>query len=302
MHIRPQVALIAAALVLLALEGSSQTHLPSNYIGTYIWRSGDARHGGFSGLELSDDGTSFSTISDRATWTTGRITRNRDGRITGIATQPLLALADEAGHPLHPPRSDSEGLAIAPDGRAFVSFEGRKETRIAMYSSLGARARKVPGHPDFAKMPKNASLEALAIDATGTLYTLPEDYTVDGEIPVYRFRNGRWDSALRLPRADAFLPVGADFGPDGRFYLLERGFHGVMGFSSQVRSFALTASGFADPRVEMQSTPSRHDNLEGLAVWRDAAGDIRLTMISDDNFFWVQRTEIVEYRAARRDP
>jgi hypothetical protein len=38
-----------------------------------------------------------------------------------------------------------------------------------------------------------------------------------------------------------------------------------------------------------------HDNLEGLAVWRDELDRIRLTMISDDNFRLVQRTEIVEY-------
>jgi hypothetical protein len=37
------------------------------------------------------------------------------------------------------------------------------------------------------------------------------------------------------------------------------------------------------------------DNLEGLSVWRDIAGQIRLTLISDDNFRLLQRTEIVEY-------
>ena len=37
------------------------------------------------------------------------------------------------------------------------------------------------------------------------------------------------------------------------------------------------------------------DNLEGIAVWADGQG-IRITMISDDNFLFVQRTELVEYR------
>ena len=40
---------------------------------------------------------------------------------------------------------------------------------------------------------------------------------------------------------------------------------------------------------------ARHDNLEGLAVTRAATGQIRLTMISDDNFNPFQRSEIVEY-------
>jgi hypothetical protein len=38
-----------------------------------------------------------------------------------------------------------------------------------------------------------------------------------------------------------------------------------------------------------------HDNLEGLDVWADAEG-LRATMISDDNFRFFQRTEIVDYR------
>lgn len=46
----------------------------------------------------------------------------------------------------------------------------------------------------------------------------------------------------------------------------------------------------------MQSEVGRHDNLEGLSVWQDAQG-VRLTMVSDDNFMFFQRTEFVEYRA-----
>jgi hypothetical protein len=43
------------------------------------------------------------------------------------------------------------------------------------------------------------------------------------------------------------------------------------------------------------SAVGQHDNLEGLSVWRDAKGTIRLTMIADDNFYFFQTTEIVEY-------
>ena len=35
--------------------------------------------------------------------------------------------------------------------------------------------------------------------------------------------------------------------------------------------------------------------MEGISVWRDAAGRTRVTLISDDNFFALQRTVIVEY-------
>jgi len=38
-----------------------------------------------------------------------------------------------------------------------------------------------------------------------------------------------------------------------------------------------------------------HDNLEGVSVWRDADGALRATLVSDDNFRFLQQTEIVEY-------
>jgi hypothetical protein len=50
--------------------------------------------------------------------------------------------------------------------------------------------------------------------------------------------------------------------------------------------------------VLLRSAAGTHDNLEGLAVWRDVGGHIRLTMISDDNFRFFQKTEFVEYVVA----
>ena len=100
---------------------------------------------------------------------------------------------------------------------------------------------------------------------------------------------------MRIKGDAEFLPVGADFGPDGALYLLERDFTGF-GFRSRVRRFDITgpARGGAG-EILLQSRARQFDNLEGLSVWRDEAGRIRLTMVSDDNFLFVQRTELVEY-------
>ena len=37
------------------------------------------------------------------------------------------------------------------------------------------------------------------------------------------------------------------------------------------------------------------DNMESLAAWRDPQGRIRVTLLSDDNFFPLQRTMFAEY-------
>ena len=91
-----------------------------------------------------------------------------------------------------------------------------------------------------------------------------------------------------------FLPVSADIGPDGRFYLLERNF-GLFGFRSRLRRWELTEKGPVGEQTLLQTSSGRHDNLEGLSVWRDHSGSLRATMISDDNFRSLQRTELVEY-------
>ncbi|MDN5786764.1 esterase-like activity of phytase family protein [Pseudorhodobacter sp.] len=294
MQKRSRLALIAGMVLVLALDSSAAPVLPGQYIGTFVVYSSDPQFGGISGFEISDDGRSFVALSDRARWTEGRLNRNEAGKITGITAAKMRPLLDETGKQWRGERADSEGLAIAPNGRAYVSFEGKHSARVVAYARMGRSAQPLPSAKAFANMPANSALEALAVDAAGAVYTMPED--PKGPYTVFRFRNGAWDSNLTISHQADFQAAGADFGPDGRFYLLERGFHGIFGFSSRVRSFALTVRGFRDERVEMQSNPGTHDNLEGLAVWRDEKGDIRLTMIADDNFYWVQRNEVVEYR------
>jgi hypothetical protein len=296
MQNRTRFALIACLGVIAALDGSAAPLNAPNYIDSYVWRSQDPAHGGFSGFEISADGLSFTALSDRAGWTHGTITRDINSHIRNVAAARVAPLLDSDNRPPHDQRGDSEGLAIAPDGTVFVSFEGKGAARVMQFPSLSKPGKDIPRPPAFKALRANSALEALAIDAKGTLYTLPETPHGGDVFPVYRYRGGKWDQTLTLPRSPEFDAVGADFGPDGRFYLLERGFHGIMGFSSRVRSFALGPQGFGNARLELQTTAGTHDNLEGLAVWRDATGFIRLTMISDDNFLWVQRTEFVEYR------
>ena len=84
-------------------------------------------------------------------------------------------------------------------------------------------------------------------------------------------------------------------GPDGKLYVLERDFRGLRGFASRVRRYAFDDTGIGPPEPVLTTSLMQFDNLEGIAVWADGQG-IRITMISDDNFLFVQRTELVEYR------
>lgn len=296
---RPVLALTAGLFLVLGLQGSASQPYPAGFVSAIPWQMEHDEFGGFSGIELSEDGTSFAAVTDKGWWTQGTLTRDAEGRITAIDARPLRFLRGRFEAPLASGRQDAEGLAQGPDGGFYISFE--QIPRVLRYDGLDGPARNLITPREFARMQRNSALEALAVGPDGTLYTLPER---SGELtrpfPVWRYRNGTWDQPFGLRRDGGFLAVGADIGPDGRFYLLEREFHGVTGFASRVRSFALSETGLSEERTEFQSSVGQHDNLESLSVWRGPDGALRLTMISDDNFYFFQTTEIVEYRILPR--
>ena len=294
MRWRPLVAVVVGLALLAGLEGSASPAPPAGYLDAYRWRVSDPRFGGWSGVRLSPDGTRLTALSDHGAFIEGRISRDSKGKITAISAGQVQLLKGLTDAPLTAGRTDSEGLEIGPDGTAYVSFEGI--ARILKYKSLGGHAENLPSHPDFAKMQINSSLEAVAMDAKGALYTLPErSGDLDRPFPVYRLRAGKWDQTFTIRRDGTYLPVDADFGPDGKFYLLERQFRGLAGFSSRLRRFDLTAKGFVNETLMLQTPVGLYDNLEGLSVWRNASGVLTASMISDDNFAFFLKTEIVEY-------
>jgi hypothetical protein len=263
-------------------------------VGRFVWTMDDPAFGGFSAIEVTPDGERFFALSDRGALVAGRFRRNAEGQIDGIDADRPQRLRGRGDAPLPKMRSDAEGLALADDGTLYVSFE--IAPRVLRYDRPFGPAAILPIPRDFNKMAPNGALEALAIGPDGALYTLPEvPFLGDGSYPVYRYRSGRWDQPFSLPVSDGYRPVGADFGPDGRLYLLERSF-GLTGFASRVRRFVLSGESIDTGALLLDTPRGTHGNLEGLSVWRDAAGALRLTLVSDNNFHAFLPTEVLEYR------
>ncbi|PCJ08801.1 MAG: hypothetical protein COB16_06895 [Rhodobacteraceae bacterium] len=284
---------IATTLAVAAYAANRTTGAnTATYLSSYTWQMDDRWFGGFSGLSLSPDGSSMTVISDRATLATAQISRV-EGLISGIQAKTVRHLRSSSGQFLKGRIVDSEGLAIAADGTIYISFEGI--SRVVRHQKSSSRAQVLPRPKEFRSLPINKALEALAIDARGRLYTLPERaLDSNGQIPVWRWDGNSWTTPFTLPPHGDFLPVSADIGPDGRFYLLERDFS-LFGFRSRLRRWVLTADGPMNEQTLLQTSSGSHDNLEGLSIWRDVKGTLRATMISDDNFKSLQRTELVEY-------
>lgn len=290
---RPRLALGLLLILLSGFQGSAEPTPPEGYLGKFVWRLNNPAFGGFSGIEILNGGQDFVALSDKATFVTGQIRRNAEGQITAMIANPILRLLDgKTGKPLIGWRTDSEGLAVDIAGQAFVSFENRPS--VARLDLENGATTDLNRHPDFAKLSRNGALEALAIGDDQTLYTLPER-PHSQDIPVYRWRNGVWDRKLHLPRRGEYAVVAADI-LEGKLYLLERGFRMIGGFSSRLRRFDISGTGLSAEKTLVETPMGMFDNLEGLSVWRDATGAMRATMISDDNFFVLQQTQILEFR------
>lgn len=294
MRRRSLVALIAATALCTGAASSSGRSDSPGYLGSYLWVHPDARFGGLSALELSGDGLHVTALTDRGMMIQAEIRRDAKGQIAEIAASPLIPLGVPPTDQITPFPYDTEGLALAPDGSFFVSTE--MDTRVLQFDPSGRMAVALPAPRDFRAMGQNAGLEALAIDGEGALYTMPEvTNRQDGAYPVFRYRNGRWDRPFLIRGTPGVLPVGADFGPDGRLYLLERQFRWLGGFASRIRRIAPQGPGIAVDEVLLETAPGAFGNLEGLSVWRDAGGALRLTLVADDNFLFFLGTEVVEF-------
>ena len=250
--------------------------------------------GGISGLDLGKDGREITLLSDSGHVIAGQLGRDDEGRPTGLRRWRVGFIAEPEGLDVGRGGLDAEGLAMT-DAGLFASLE--RIHAVWHISVEGEVEEQLPRPPEFEELQENSSLEALAADADGALYTLPER---SGEwtrpFPVWRYVDGAWTHAFDLPRSGGFLAVGADFGPDGRLYLLERRMPLPFRFATRVRRFDVEDGRVTGETTLVETARGTHDNLEGIAVWRDDEGAIRLTMVSDDNHSRFQQTQIVEYR------
>lgn len=247
-----------------------------------------ARLHGLSDLEVSPDGR-FVAVGDEGDLVKGRIVLDARGRLTGLDAVTLAPLTNLAGEPLTHQKtdSDSEGLALWPNGDLMVSFE--RTNRIWVYPAAGGPPHAVPS-PD-APFPDNEGMEALALD--------PES-GADAYLAGREDTRETWICRLHASCTPGVRPgtpgegslVAARALPGRRWAFLLRDFRPLSGVTSRL---LITDRAGRTLAAHVIARPATVDNFEGLAAVPRADGSIRFYLISDDNFSSLQRTLMLAF-------
>jgi hypothetical protein len=102
-----------------------------------------------------------------------------------------------------------------------------------------------------------------------------------------------------VTRSDNFDVTDCAVGGNGDLYVLERRFSWSAGVAMRVRYIPLATvapNAVVDGKVLVTADMGYQiDNMEGLSAHRARNGETVLTMISDDNFSFVQRTILLQF-------
>lgn len=269
------------------------------------------RHfGGLSGLHVYPDGARFLSLSDRGRWLRGRIVY-QSGRPSGIADAEMAPMLGSDGQPLAVRGwYDTESLAMN-GGIAYVGIE--RVNRIVRFDygkdGLLARGEPIPVPPGVQTLPSNKGLEALAIvpagmPLAGTLIAISErGLDSAGNILAFLI-GGPMPGTFTLRRNDDFDVTDATVTPEGELLVLERRFGFLSGAGMRIRAIPL---GEINPdlvavgRALIEADLGYEiDNMEGIGVHKNAAGEMIITIVSDDNFSPIQRTILLQFALTRR--
>lgn len=274
----------------------------------------DAGFGGLSGLAMTKAGAQLLAVGDAGEWFSARV--EREGRaLAGLADLRAAPMVSRQGRAMAASgRYDSEGLTLASDGYAYVSYERVHEIwryDIARHG-LTARAELVPTPQATKKLGSNKSLESIAAappghPLAGMLVTIaerpPKSYARRADscpawvVPRPGFAGG---FEFALARSEEYDNSDCAFLPSGELLVLERRFQLLDGVRIRLRRVPANAI-HPGARIEGElifEADMRHeiDNMEGLAVHQEKDGATILTMVSDDNFNWFQRNLLIEFR------
>jgi hypothetical protein len=278
--------------------------------GGLVLTSPSESFGGWSGLIMEPDGSKLLSISDVGGWLTAAITYD-GSRPIGVKNARLGPLLASGGRPLKDKREkDAEALTLLDgslsNGTVLIGFE--RIHRIGRFPVRNGELQAPTGylkmHPDARRMSPNLGIEAVAVLTAGrfkgSVVAFAERFTRGSGFHTGWIWVGGDPKPFQLKDIDGFNITDAACLPNGDLLVLERYFRWTEGVKMRLRRLA---AGEIEPGARLTGQTLIEadgsfeiDNMEGLAVHRDAGGETVLTMISDDNFnHMLQRTLLLQF-------
>ncbi len=275
------------------------------YLGGLELQSDYRGFGGISSVRTDAAGQRLTAITDNGQWLTARI--DMEGRKpAGLSQARMAAILGPNGRPLADTGNwDVESLWIE-GGTAYVGVE--RTHRIFRFDTFGrdgltARGAPSPVPMGDRRLPSNRGIEALGVlqrpsPLAGTLIAISERGLNDqGDIRGFLFTSPPREFFVK--RTNDFDITDLAFLPNGDLLILERWFSVWRGLGVRIRridSANIRPGATIDGPIVMSADLSAQiDNMEGLAVHRDGNGDTILTLMSDNNFSFLQRTLLLQF-------
>ena len=307
----PPVAIDVQARPIAAFEVRDSTRRQFGSLefrGGLVLSSSFNRFGGLSGLRVQPDGATFIALTDRSWWFRGRIAY--DGtRPAGIVDAEMAQMLGPDGRTLAA-RGWYDTEALAQDGGTlYVAIERVHQIVRFNYGRDGLRARATPIATPAAlrSLPNNRGIESLVfvprgLSLAGTLIAISErGLDKAGNVRGFLI-GGPAAGAFTVKRIADFDISDAALLPNGDLLLLERKFSWTGGLWIRLRVVTLSdvrPDALVDGPVLLEVDLGYEiDNMEALSVHRGAAGEIVLTLLSDDNFSMIQRTLLLQFTLA----
>lgn len=287
--------------------GSNQTTFGSlEFVGGFEMRSPERRFGQLSALRFLEPGAGFVGVADHGFWFFGSIERDEDLVPVGVAQFIMQAMLDDDGEVITSKLDKDAEALVVHDGIATVAFERRP--RITEYALNPADMGKPLRHLDIV-VPKH---ELRSNQGFETLVQAPADGPLQGARLVIAERSideqgnlfaavldGPRNGLFKAVRSDEFDVTDGAFLPSGDLLLLERRFSLASGVAMRLRRIDGTSvrqGAILDGPVLIEANMGYQiDNMEGLDVWRRRDGKLIVSLLSDNNQSFLQRTLYLEF-------
>jgi hypothetical protein len=267
--------------------------------------SSNPAFGGISGLHIESDGAHFLAITDHGSWLRGRI-EYRDGKPVGITDAEMAPILGSDGKPLAARGwYDTESLTER-DGIFYIGIERVEQIVRLDYRRDGFKARaepiKVPS--DFKTFRYNKSLECLVAPPQGAplsgMLIVVTERSLDARGNLRSFLlDGDRVTRFSVKRTDDFDVSDCAILPPSDLLLLERRYSLLRGVAMRIRRVPLESlkmDALVDGRAMIEADLAYAiDNMEGMAVHRTSSGEIIVTLVSDDNFSFIQRNLLLQF-------